>query len=202
MPLRHLDEEKISSYDGIIDYRLSRLHLRRGPRGALHTNPAAKRRLAWTFYRFDWERSEHRISLRRTPRLNHALDQRRRERDERTERARPAAWAFYRRSRAWRIHAGFDAVVAPAPKAVAGPDPRRTVTLSLELPASLVATLEELAAECSAADTVSGGFTSHGPLTVEGLLAMLAEDAGMVLTRPGSWEGANMATVLSSHGYL
>jgi hypothetical protein len=30
---------------------------------------------------------------------------------------------------------------------------------------------------------------------------MLAEDLGMVLTRPGSWEGTNMAQVLTSHGY-
>ncbi|CAJ7811100.1 Uncharacterised protein [Burkholderia pseudomallei] len=30
---------------------------------------------------------------------------------------------------------------------------------------------------------------------------MLAEDAGMVISRPGSWEGANLAQVLLSHGY-
>lgn len=30
---------------------------------------------------------------------------------------------------------------------------------------------------------------------------MLAEDAGMIISRSGSWEGSNMATVLSSHGY-
>lgn len=42
---------------------------------------------------------------------------------------------------------------------------------------------------------------THGPLTVAGLLAMLAEDAGMLETRPGCWEAANMAQVLASHGY-
>ena len=42
---------------------------------------------------------------------------------------------------------------------------------------------------------------THGPLTVAGLLAMLAEDVGMVETRPGCWEAANMAQVLASHGY-
>lgn len=45
------------------------------------------------------------------------------------------------------------------------------------------------------------GFTSHGALTPTTLLAMLAEDAGLVISRPGSWEGANMVQVLSSHGY-
>jgi hypothetical protein len=30
---------------------------------------------------------------------------------------------------------------------------------------------------------------------------MLAEDCGMVLTRPGSWEGTNMGQVRTSHGY-
>jgi len=42
---------------------------------------------------------------------------------------------------------------------------------------------------------------THGLLTVAGALEMLAEDLGMVETRPGSWEGSNMASVLSSHGY-
>jgi hypothetical protein len=122
------------------------------------------------YYRFEWEKSARRISQSRFWRLGHALQERRHERDARSEKARPAAWALYRGSRAWRIHVGVDALVAPAPQPVAAPDPHRTVTLSLELPASLVATLEELAELCSVADTTSGGFTSHGPLTVERLL--------------------------------
>jgi hypothetical protein len=44
-------------------------------------------------------------------------------------------------------------------------------------------------------------FNSHGDLTVKKLAAMLLEDAGMVLGRPGSWEGYNMADVLRCHGY-
>ena len=44
-------------------------------------------------------------------------------------------------------------------------------------------------------------YSSHGRLTRASLLAMLAEDASLVVSRPGSWEGANMANVLSSHGY-
>jgi hypothetical protein len=44
--------------------------------------------------------------------------------------------------------------------------------------------------------------SSHGPLTLTKLAQMLLEDAALVVTRPGSWEGANMMQVLQSHGYL
>jgi hypothetical protein len=44
-------------------------------------------------------------------------------------------------------------------------------------------------------------MTTHGKLSVSSLLAMLAEDAAMMNTRPGSWEGANMQHVFDSHGY-
>ncbi len=47
----------------------------------------------------------------------------------------------------------------------------------------------------------TGGANTHGELTVNGLLAMLAQDAAMTISRPGSWEGANMLQVLESHGY-
>jgi len=36
---------------------------------------------------------------------------------------------------------------------------------------------------------------------VERLLAMLAEDCGMIISRPGSLEGSEMANLLASHGY-
>lgn len=61
--------------------------------------------------------------------------------------------------------------------------------------------LKELARLCTEADRNRNGATSHGALTVPSLLAMLAQDASMILTRPGSWEGSNMAQVFSSHGY-
>lgn len=61
--------------------------------------------------------------------------------------------------------------------------------------------LAELARRCSGVHAARDGFTSHGSLTPVTLLEMLAEDAGMVVTRPGSWEGYNMAQVLVSHGY-
>jgi hypothetical protein len=44
-------------------------------------------------------------------------------------------------------------------------------------------------------------LNSHGPLTLQRLLDMVAEDVGLSVTRPGSWEGANMRDVLRSHGY-
>lgn len=63
------------------------------------------------------------------------------------------------------------------------------------------ATLARLVQSCNDAHDARDGFTTHGKLSPERLLAMLAEDAAMVMTRPGSWEGANMAQVLMSHGY-
>lgn len=72
---------------------------------------------------------------------------------------------------------------------------------TIEVSDDTAARLAELAKLCTAADKERGGATTHGELTVSGLLAMLADDAAMVLTRPGSWEGSNMATVLTSHGY-
>ena len=50
-------------------------------------------------------------------------------------------------------------------------------------------------------DEERDGATTRGALTVERLLAMLAEDCGMVISRPGSWEGSGMANLLASHGY-
>lgn len=44
-------------------------------------------------------------------------------------------------------------------------------------------------------------FCSHGKLDINSLVGMLLEDVALVIGRPGSWEGANMLTVLSSHGY-
>jgi hypothetical protein len=74
-------------------------------------------------------------------------------------------------------------------------------TVTIEIPDDLAYQLTELASRCTEADQDRGGATTHGPLTVSTLLAMLAEDAVMILTRPSSWEGSNMNTVLSAHGY-
>lgn len=63
------------------------------------------------------------------------------------------------------------------------------------------ANLRALAERCTDGHRRQEGFTSHGALTISKLLAMLAEDAAMVISRPGSWEGSNMAQVLQSHGY-
>jgi hypothetical protein len=61
--------------------------------------------------------------------------------------------------------------------------------------------LRVLAMRCTDEHRHHEGFTSHGELTVSKLLVMLAEDAAMVISRPGSWEGSNMAQVFQSHGY-
>lgn len=46
-----------------------------------------------------------------------------------------------------------------------------------------------------------GEFTTHGPLDLFVLVEMLLEDVALTVSRPGSWEGANMIQVLTSHGY-
>jgi hypothetical protein len=42
---------------------------------------------------------------------------------------------------------------------------------------------------------------SHGNLDIAKLAQMLLEDVALAWRRPGSWEGANMSQVLTSHGY-
>jgi hypothetical protein len=76
-----------------------------------------------------------------------------------------------------------------------------TKRISIEISDAVAANLRELAMRCTQSNRLREGFTSHGELTPSKLLAMLAEDAGMVISRPGSWEGANLAQVLLSHGY-
>ncbi len=43
--------------------------------------------------------------------------------------------------------------------------------------------------------------SSHGPLDMRKLTAMLLEDVALMVRRLGSWEGANMGQVMISHGY-
>ncbi len=74
--------------------------------------------------------------------------------------------------------------------------------VTIDIAEDTIALLTDLARACTRADRAREGATTHGPLTVPALIAMLAEDAAMTISRPGSWEGANMANVLSSHGYL
>lgn len=82
------------------------------------------------------------------------------------------------------------AIVTDAPVAIA-------LALSQETYGNLLAVV----ASCNLVEANNKGATTHGKLDVPGLLAMLAEDAAMTNTRPGSWEGANMQQVLDSHGY-
>lgn len=72
----------------------------------------------------------------------------------------------------------------------------------IDIAEDTIALLTDLARVCTQADHTREGSTTHGPLTVPALVAMLAEDAAMIISRPGSWEGTNMTNVLSSHGYL
>ncbi|BBU33452.1 hypothetical protein BTHE68_71860 (plasmid) [Burkholderia sp. THE68] len=76
-----------------------------------------------------------------------------------------------------------------------------TVKIELDLPDDVYTGLVLVAQACSVADQQREGATTHGALDARALLAMLAEDAAMTHSRPGSWEGANMLQVLTSHGY-
>lgn len=40
------------------------------------------------------------------------------------------------------------------------------------------------------------------PVTPRELIDILKDDVVYAVTRPGSWEGSNMLTVLESHGYI
>ena len=40
------------------------------------------------------------------------------------------------------------------------------------------------------------------PVTPRELIDILKEDVVYAVTRPGSWEGSNMLTVLQSHGFF
>ncbi|MFK5950946.1 MAG: hypothetical protein QM500_19515 [Methylococcales bacterium] len=43
--------------------------------------------------------------------------------------------------------------------------------------------------------------SSKEALTPEQAIQALADDLGMTNTRPGSWEGSNMQTVIDGHGW-
>jgi len=75
-------------------------------------------------------------------------------------------------------------------------------TITIELSKEDSANLAELTRRCVDADQARNGATTHGPLeSAADLLTMLAQDAAMVIRRPGSWEGAGMARLLAGHGY-
>lgn len=65
----------------------------------------------------------------------------------------------------------------------------------LDLPDSLRNDLETVVRQCTTE------ASTHGQLTLETMFEMLAEDLAMTVSRPGSWEAANMARVFESHGY-
>lgn len=74
-------------------------------------------------------------------------------------------------------------------------------SVAVEISPETAALLDELVARCNESHRHREGANTHGELTPATLLAMLAEDAALVIRRPGSWEGVNMAQVLISHGY-
>lgn len=76
------------------------------------------------------------------------------------------------------------------------------VTVDVAVPPDVLHALEELAARCNQCTAIGEGFASHGTaFTPAKLLAMLAEDAGKIVSDPESWQSANLRHVLASHGY-
>lgn len=72
--------------------------------------------------------------------------------------------------------------------------------ITIEISASGALEIQSLVDRMNLQDNLELG-TSHGGMTMKKLITLLAEDAALVESRPGSWEGANMAAVLQSHGY-
>lgn len=77
-----------------------------------------------------------------------------------------------------------------------------TVSVTLNLTSDVYEHLQTVVKNCNHSNKEREGATTHGDLDVAGLLTMLAEDAAMTNSRPGSWEGAIMQQVLDSHGYI
>lgn len=75
------------------------------------------------------------------------------------------------------------------------------VPVVLQIPEATHNALQEVVDNCNRINKKRGSCTSHGELDIPGLLMMLAQDAAMTVSRPGSWEGSNMQQVLDSHGY-
>jgi hypothetical protein len=73
--------------------------------------------------------------------------------------------------------------------------------IRIKVTAETAIVLVELANRCNARSKLNDGANSHGAMSVSGFMAMLAEDAAMVIDRPGSWEGSNMRDVFYAHGY-
>lgn len=87
--------------------------------------------------------------------------------------------------------------------------PSANPAIAIEAPVAVAVALDQetynnllvVVESCNRADHDNNGATTHRKLDVPKLLTLLAEDAAMTNTRPGSWEGANMQQVLDSHGY-
>lgn len=61
--------------------------------------------------------------------------------------------------------------------------------------------LAELARRCGEAHAERPDATTHGALDLAGLLALLIEDAAMIINCPGSWEAEAIRQLLVRHGY-
>ena len=88
--------------------------------------------------------------------------------------------------------------IAPSNSSIAENPP---VAIAIAISNQTYQNLVQVVDACNRSHKATNGANTHGPLDISGLLSMLAEDAAMTNSRPGSWEGANMQNVLDSHGY-
>jgi len=75
------------------------------------------------------------------------------------------------------------------------------VSLYDEVLATLGAKQRDAILAFLASTECDGDSCSHGKLELPTLVRMLLQDVALMVHRPGSWEGNNMAQVMASHGY-
>ena len=74
------------------------------------------------------------------------------------------------------------------------------VELKVSVEKTQLETLEKLVGLLCA--SMNPGLAYSHPIeSVEGLIAMLLQDAALVVTRRGSWEAAHMRQLLQGHGF-
>ena len=72
------------------------------------------------------------------------------------------------------------------------PNRRKRMQFTIDIPDDTVRCIQEHSA---------GAKSDLNPLALQHLLDLVAEEVGLSVTRPGSWEGAKMRDVLRDHRY-
>jgi len=84
----------------------------------------------------------------------------------------------------------------------AGKTPREAIAKIAHAHISVAVPLQDLESiNRFLATTHDESVCPYQRLDLPRLAAMLLEDVALMVRRPGSWEGSNMAQVMASHGY-